>query len=114
MPCFDLILLGLGDDGHTASLFPGAKALAVRKSAVASTPPGTLPPPVERITLTYPAINAARRVLFLVSGEGKAEALGEIWRGKAARRRRPAAGVRPKHGALTWLVDRAAAAQISV
>jgi 6-phosphogluconolactonase len=113
MPCFDLVLLGLGDDGHTASLFPGAKALAVRKTAVTSTPPGTLPPAVERITLTYPAINAARRVLFLVAGESKAEALGEIWRGRAARRRRPAAGVRPKHGTLTWLVDRTAAANIA-
>jgi 6-phosphogluconolactonase len=108
MPVFDLILLGLGDDGHTASLFPGARALAVRKVAATSSPPGTLPPPVDRITLTYPAINAARHVLFLVSGASKAQAFGEIWRGRVARRKRPAAGVHPKDGTLTWLVDEAA------
>ncbi len=63
-PRFDLILLGLGEDGHTASLFPGAAALAVRDTWVTWSPPGTLPPPVDRVTMTYPVLNAARQVLF--------------------------------------------------
>lgn len=108
MPSFDLVLLGLGDDGHCASLFPHAAALAVRDSPVTWSPPGVLPPPVDRITLTFPAINAARHVLFLVSGANKADALRDVIAGRAAPTERPAAGVCPKSGRLTWLVDREA------
>jgi len=71
VPGFDLLLLGLGDDGHVASLFPGMPALDATDSWVTWSPPGTLPPPVDRVTLTMPVINAARSVLFLVSGEKK-------------------------------------------
>ncbi len=71
MPVFDLVLLGMGDDGHCASLFPHAAALKVRDTPVTWSPPGTLPPPVDRVTLTYPAINAARHVLFIVPGAKK-------------------------------------------
>ncbi len=110
MPIFDLVLLGLGDDGHTASLFPGADALAVDDRIATWSPPGVLPPPVDRITLTYPAINAAREVMFLVAGANKAEAVRDVLEGGASRTERPAAGVRPESGKLWWLVDQAAAA----
>ena len=79
---------------------------------VTSSPPGALPPPIDRITLTFPAINAARQVVFLVSGASKAEAFADVWLGRATRSQRPALGVRPEHGTLTWLVDRAAAGEI--
>jgi 6-phosphogluconolactonase len=108
MPTFDLVLLGLGDDGHTASLFPGAQALTVTDKIATWSPPGTLPPPVDRITLTYPALNAARHAMFLVSGANKAQALRDVLAG-AAKSERPAAGIRPSEGKLTWLVDESAA-----
>jgi 6-phosphogluconolactonase len=108
-PRFDLVLLGLGDDGHTASLFPGARALDERQRWVTWSPPGTLPPPVDRVTLTYPALNAARQVLFLVAGARKAEPVRDVLEGGAAPQKRPAAGVRPKDGTVTWLLDEAAA-----
>ncbi len=112
MPIFDMILLGLGDDGHTASLFPGAKALSIDNRIATWSPPGVLPPPVDRITLTYPVFNAARQVTFLVAGANKADALADILMHGAEPSRRPAAGVRPETGRLSWLVDQAAAAQL--
>lgn len=108
-PAFDLVLLGLGDDGHTASLFPGAAALNEQQAWVTSSPPGTLPPPVDRITLTFPLLNAARQVLFLVSGDGKSAPVRDVLGGHAAVNVRPAAGVQPAAGTVTWLLDRAAA-----
>ena len=112
-PAFDLVLLGLGDDGHTASLFPGAAALAERRAWVTWSPPGVLPPPVDRVTLTFPVLDAARQVAFLVAGAGKAEALRDVLSGTATIDRRPAAGVRPHDGKLTWLLDEAAARLLS-
>jgi 6-phosphogluconolactonase len=106
-PRFDLIFLGLGDDGHTASLFPGAAALSEDKAWVTWSPPGTLPPPVDRVTLTYPVLNAARAVMFLVAGANKAEALHDVLAG-APKERRPAAGIQPVEGTLTFLLDMAA------
>ena len=108
-PRFDLILLGLGEDGHTASLFPGAPALRADDVWVTWSRPGALPPPVDRITLTYPVLNAARHVVFLVSGVKKAAALRDVLEGEATREDRPAGGVRPTDGTLTWLVDEEAA-----
>lgn len=112
-PRFDLILLGLGDDGHTASLFPGAASLWVTDRWVVASPPGSLPPPVERITLTFPVLNAAREILFLVAGQNKAAALQDVLEGRPGRAERPAAAVCPVDGVVTWLVDEAAASRLT-
>ncbi len=104
-PRFDLILLGLGADGHTASLFPGRAAPEERDRWVVATPPGRLPPPVYRVTLTLPVLNAARAVAFLVAGADKAPVLRQILLGEISL---PAARVRPVGGRLFWFVDRAA------
>ena len=111
-PEFDQVLLGLGDDGHTASLFPRAAALRVTDRWVTSSPPGVLPPPVDRVTLTFPVFNAARQVMFLVSGTNKAEALADVYQGLVTAEARPAAGIRPTNGQVVWLVDRAAAGEL--
>jgi 6-phosphogluconolactonase len=111
-PVFDLILLGLGDDGHTASLFPGLPSLEAGAAWVIGTPPGTLPPPVDRLTLTFPVINAARAALFLAAGEKKADALEAVLKKGALPATHPAAGVRPVRGTVTYLLDQAAAAKL--
>jgi 6-phosphogluconolactonase len=108
-PVFDLMLLGLGDDGHVASLFPRARTLGITDATVAWSAAGTLPPHVDRITITFPVINAARHVMFLVAGANKAEAVRDVLLGVADVDERPAAGVRPQSGHVTWLLDRAAA-----
>ncbi len=112
-PQFDLILLGLGDDGHTASLFPGSESLSTTDRWVVASQPGTLPPPVERITLTFPVLNAAREIVFLVSGRNKAEVLHEVLEGQPSRDKLPAVGVSPVDGTLTWLLDEAAACRLT-
>lgn len=102
-PRFDLVLLGMGEDGHTASLFPGDPALKEKEVWVRAVR-GSKPPP-DRLTFTLPVLNAARLVLFLVQGEGKREALARVLRGD---RELPAARVEPIEGELRFLVDRAA------
>jgi len=101
-PLFDVTLLGLGADGHTASLLPGEPVLDERERWVAAVSHGR---PEIRITLTYPAIESSRRVAFLVAGEEKAEIFGAI---RAGNSRVPAARVRPV-GELFWFVDQTAA-----
>jgi len=104
-PSFDLVLLGVGKDGHTASLFPGNQALEERKRWVAAVDHPHGSPPVPRITLTLPVINSAKRVLFLVSGAGKREVLGSILENPdSAAQRYPAARVSPQ-GKVVWMID---------
>jgi 6-phosphogluconolactonase len=109
-PRFDLIFLGMGDDGHTASLFPRTSALEEARAWVAANWVEKLG--AWRITLTAPAINAARRVVFLVTGASKAGRLAEVLNGAHDPPRLPSQMIRPRDGALTWFVDRAAAAKI--
>ena len=106
-PRFDLILLGIGPDGHTASLFPGQPEVVRPSNALVAAVHNAPKPPPARITFTYELINAAANVLFVVSGDDKAAALREVLRGPADPARLPAQGVRPKNGALVWLVDAA-------
>jgi 6-phosphogluconolactonase len=113
IPRFDLVLLGIGPDGHTASLFPGQPEV-VRPSQmlVAAVHNAPKPPPI-RVTFTYKLINAAANVLFLVAGADKAAALREVLHGSADVARLPAQGVRPESGELVWLVDAAAAKELT-
>lgn len=105
-PVFDLIQLGIGGDGHTASLFPRTPALDVRDRWVATNPVEKLD--TDRLTLTVPVLNAARAVWFLVAGEGKAEAVAEVLEGDADPYEYPSKLVRPEGGPV-WMLDRAAA-----
>jgi len=109
-PRFDLVLLGLGEDGHTASLFPDSPLLAEKEHLVAPTTASYQDRPAERITLTLPAINTARQVLFLVAGSAKAGIVKSVLKGPGSRF--PAQGIRPTAGSLGWLLDAAAAAQL--
>lgn len=106
-PRFDLFLLGLGADAHTASIFPGTRAASDRSamSLVYQVPQLG----VERMTLTLPVINHARNILFLVSGQDKAEALYHVLHGEYRPSTYPAQAVKPVDGTLTYLVDNAAA-----
>ncbi len=106
-PSFDLVLLGLGADGHTASLFPGAATLEDTEQLVLATRPAHLQS--ERITFTLPLINAAARVMFVVSGEDKAAAVQRVLRGGRDGELLPAQRVRPASGRLLWLLDEPAA-----
>ena len=110
VPRFDLILLGLGADGHTASLFPETSAIEVHDRWVVANPVPRLD--TTRITLTIPVIDVARAVIFLVEGEDKAEALREILEGDADPRAYPAKLVQPP-GGPKWMVDQSAASLLS-
>jgi 6-phosphogluconolactonase len=106
LPRFDLVLLGLGVDGHTASLFPGSPVLKeiFRTVAAVHATAAAIP---QRFTLTLPVLNAAARVVFLVGGAEKAKVVKAVLVERALL---PAAMVRPDPGELVWLLDRAAAA----
>jgi 6-phosphogluconolactonase len=110
-PRFDLLLLGLGPDGHTASLFPGKPEVEEHGRLVVGVPIAGMDPQVPRISLTLPALNAARAVVFLVTGSEKARAVARAF-GDQPDRNLPAARVRPEAGSVTVLLDEAAAAEL--
>lgn len=104
IPAFDLVLLGLGTDGHTASLFPGTEVLGETERLAAAVYVERLDS--WRVTLTLPVINAARNVVFLVSGGAKAQIVKDVIEGPGSY---PASLVRPAAAKVLWLLDRAAA-----
>ncbi len=114
-PEFDLVLLGMGPDGHTASLFPGQASLSERSRLVVGVPEAGLEPFVPRVTLTIPALAAAREVVFLVSGSSKADAVAAAFGPDSE----PSPGVPssllgPEAERITVLLDRDAAANIDL
>lgn len=112
-PRFDLILLGLGEDGHTASLFPLSPVLNERSKWATAVPHDVPPLPlVPRVTMTLPVLNRASKVVFLVSGAGKAKRLAEVLHSPEGSPLLPASLVRPEDGDILWLIDRSAATEL--
>lgn len=109
-PRIDLVLLGMGPDGHTASLFPETEALEENRRLVVGNFVSKLS--ADRITFTYPLLNAARAVWFLTAGKEKAAMVGNILLGDPAGLRYPAQGVAPTAGELVWWIDEDAAARL--
>ena len=110
-PRFDLILLGMGPDGHTASLFPGSAGLQEKSRLVIANWVEKFK--THRLTFTLPVLNAAACVTFLVSGIDKAPALHEVLEGNGPGEQYPSKLIHPVDGKLIWLIDRAAASQLS-
>lgn len=109
-PRFDLVFLGMGSDGHTASLFPGSRALNEQKAWVTANWVEKLSE--YRITLTPPAINHAANIIFLVTGESKAERLSEVLGKVRDPQRLPSQLIQPVSGSLLWIVDKPAAQRL--
>lgn len=107
VPRFDLVLLGLGENGHTASLFPHCPALKETKRLIVADWVEEVK--ANRLTMTLPLINAARQIVFLVSGAGKAQVLQDVLHGPQQPEQLPAQSVAPSSGKLTWLADEDAA-----
>ncbi len=110
LPIFDLIILGIGEDGHTASLFPGSPALA--KTTRLALPVYPEKPGTSRVTIALSVLNNAAHVLFLASGHEKADIVAEVLGEGKANERYPAGLVNPSHGSIEWFVDKDAAAQL--
>ncbi|HSM56779.1 MAG TPA: 6-phosphogluconolactonase [Candidatus Sulfomarinibacteraceae bacterium] len=113
-PHFDLVLLGLGSDGHTASLFPGSTHPVREAQPVLAVTASYGGRPAGRVTLTPPALNDARNILFLVSGSEKAGAVAATLQGPRNPSKYPAQRIHPADGAVTWFVDRDAAAKLDM
>ena len=109
-PRFDIVLLGMGEDGHTASLFPGSQVESIgATAAVTASYQGR---PANRVTITPLVFNAARRVMFMVSGESKSETLASVLNGTYRPGLLPAQRIHPTDGELIWLLDQAAASRL--
>ena len=108
-PRFDLVLLGMGEDGHTASLFPGSEVNVVSPTMAVTAQYQNRP--ANRVTLTPLVFNSARRIIFLVSGESKAQTLVNVLYGEYDPEQLPAQRIRPTDGELIWMVDKLAAKQ---
>jgi 6-phosphogluconolactonase len=111
-PRFDLVLLGMGSDGHTASLFPGSPLKDRPGMAVKAVTADYEDRPSQRLTLTSAVFNDARHVLFLVTGANKADALSAVLDGPSDPGQWPAQRIQPCAGSITWLIDQAAATKL--
>ena len=109
-PGFDLIILGMGEDGHTASLFPGSKSL--EETVKLAIPVYLEKPGKNRITLTLPVLNSADQILFLVAGPSKAAVLSKVLGEGEKKKGFPVGLVRPDHGSMIWLIDQEAARKL--
>src|SRR6266446_4381642 len=109
-PRFDLVLLGMGEDGHTASLFPGSEALNEKSNWVVATKQNESRQ--DRLTLTIPVFNHAARVMFLVTGTAKAARLAQVLRPQSEKDQLPAQAIQPVAASLEWLVDAGAASRL--
>ncbi len=112
MPVFDLIILGMGEDGHTASLFPGSSALVETARLALAVHPER--PKTSRVTLTLSVLNNASHILFLVSGRAKANIVARVLEEGRTNGRYPAGLVNPSHGSIEWFVDKDAAEKLSL
>lgn len=110
IPSFDLLQLGMGPEGHTASLFPHQPSLQEQQRLVM--PVNVPKPPPPRLTFTPPLLNAAKHVLFLVTGADKADAVQAVLESAYQPEEYPAQIVRPPHGEVTWMLDTAAAGKL--
>ena len=111
LPRFDLVMLGMGPDGHTASLFPGTKALQEKKRLVVSNWVGKFY--THRITMTAPVLNNAAFVMFTAPGDDKAPPLKAVLEGPYEPEQLPSQLIRPENGRLLWLVDQTAARMLA-
>ena len=112
-PCFDLVLLSLGSDGHIASIFPGEISEAERTSPVIAIRAEFEGRPADRVSLTPLVFNSARNIFLLVAGENKRKAFNRIFSGKGDPAQLPALGIRPRDGRIIWFVDKDAAGLLS-
>jgi 6-phosphogluconolactonase len=112
-PSFDLVLLGMGADGHTASLFPGTAALdETERWVVPNHAPRAGMPGLPRLTLTFPILNRASNLLFLVTGADKAERVKQVLEHTPGSEALPASRIRPTDGQLEWMIDAAAGSRL--
>jgi 6-phosphogluconolactonase len=109
---FDMLLLGLGPDGHVASLFPHNAALDIPSERLVVAVDDSPKPPPQRLTLTVTALNRATQVLFLVAGQSKADAVYGVLQGEVDPRHMPARMVQPSRGRVTWMLDEEAASKL--
>ncbi|NIM92507.1 MAG: 6-phosphogluconolactonase [Anaerolineales bacterium] len=112
-PRFDVVLLGLGEDGHVASIFPGPASEQELQAPVIATKLEYQDRPVERVTLTPMVFNTAREIFYLVVGEGKAGALARVFSDEEDLNKQPAVRIRPESGRITWFIDEAAGSLLS-
>jgi 6-phosphogluconolactonase len=112
LPRFDWVLLGIGTDGHTASLFPGARHEQEENQAAIGVTADYEGRPAQRVTLTPLILNLSRQIVFMVSGKAKSKILQEVLQGDLDPLRLPAQRIQPVEGRLVWMIDEAAASQL--